>query len=142
MELSETARTGILMIVGFGDKASIFEGLGATTLAQLVASVIASLALRKNSPLEMILSVEGNITADDACSSKTQRPGEVLIPSGKVPYLYDDPNCPEGLQSHDVGTRRHVGASHWPGIDAPDILSAQCGRAITDPEQCFRVSIT
>ena len=237
MEPMETPCTGILMIAGFGDNASMFDGLSATTLARKyalipfnlpgfgappldgettihaladalakearrtgakivlahsVASIIASIALGQDCPLEMILSVEGNITADDAYFSgtaadyeepatfrtaflarlavkaqsspifaryhdtvakadpkalwqlgrdarrfsKTQHPGEVLAASGKVSYLYDDPNCPqstlEWLRSHDIDTRRLSGASHWPSIDAPDRLSAECVKAIID----------
>jgi len=161
-------------------------------LAHSVASIIASIALGKESPLEMILSIEGNITADDAYFSgtaanfddpatfraaflsklaekgqsspifaryhdnvakadpqalwqlgrdarrfsETQHPGEVLIAAGKVSYLYDLPNCPKStldwLLSHPIDTRRLIGASHWPSIDAPDLLSAECIKAITD----------
>lgn len=237
MDLKMAPRTGILMIAGFGDNASMFEGLSGTELAQeytlipydlpgfgaaplagettidaladalaskarrtgakivlahSVASIIASKALGKDSPLEMILSVEGNITADDSYFSgtaanyadpqsfraafltrlaekaqrspifaryhdevakadaralwqlgrdarrfsETQHPGEVLVASGKVSYLYDDPNCPQStldwLQLHDIDTRRLSGASHWPSVDAPDLLSAQCKVAIAD----------
>ncbi len=161
-------------------------------LAHSVASIIASVALSKDGPLEMILSVEGNITADDAYFSGTaanyedpatfraaflarlaekaqgssiyaryrdnvakadpkalwqlgrdarrfsdaRHPGEVLVASGKVSYLYDDPNCPKStldwLQSHDIDKRRLFGASHWPSIDVPDVLSTECVNAITD----------
>ncbi len=161
-------------------------------LAHSVASIIASIALHKDSPLEMILSLEGNITADDAYFSGTaadyddpatfrtafltrlaekargssifgryhdnvakadpealwqlgrdaqrfseaQHPGESLVASGKVSYLYDDPNCPDStldwLHSHDIDKRRLVGASHWPSIDAPDLLSTECMAAIKD----------
>ena len=237
MEPNETPRTGILMIAGFGDNASMFDGLSATALAReysllpfnlpgfdapslggettiekladaladearrtgakivlahSVASIIASIALGKDCPLEMILSVEGNITLDDAYFSGTaanyedpmkfraaflarmaekgqtspifaryhdevakadpealwqlgrdarrfseaQHPGEVLVASGKVSYFYDDPNCPKStlgwLKSHDIDKRRLTGASHWPSIDSPDILSAQCIKAIAE----------
>lgn len=109
-------RRGILMIAGFGDNASMFDGLGETALAaefdlfpfdmpgfgapplvggttidalaqavaqearrtgaqiilaHSVASIIASVANANPSPFEMILSVEGNITADDAYFSGT-----------------------------------------------------------------------
>lgn len=233
--MTERSREGIVLIAGFGDNASMFDGLSNTTLARQyalipydlpgfgapplaretsldaladalaaearrtgativlahsVASIIASLALAKDSPLSMILSVEGNITADDAYFSgtaadyddpasfraaflsrmaekaqtspifaryhdavakadpkalwqlgrdarrfsDTHHPGEVLVASGKVSYLFDDPNCPQStldwLSSHDIDTRRLTGASHWPSIDAPDLLSAECLKAI------------
>ena len=104
------------MIAGFGDNASMFNGLRGTVLADVydllpfdmpgfgaprlkgettidaladcvaeeahrtgaqivlahsVASIIASVALRKSTLLDTILSVEGNITADDAYFSGT-----------------------------------------------------------------------
>lgn len=234
---NETPRAGIVMIAGFGDNASMFDGLSDTALARKytliphnlpgfgapplagettldalaealaaearrtgakivlahsVASIIASLALGKDRPLEVILSVEGNITADDAYFSGTaanfddsasfrtaflarmaekgqtspifaryhdevaksdpqalwqlgrdarrfseaKHPGEVLTASGKVSYLYDDPNCPQStldwLQSNDIYRRRLPGASHWPCIDAPDLFSTECLKAIVD----------
>jgi pimeloyl-ACP methyl ester carboxylesterase len=245
MEQTEAPRAGILMIAGFGDNASMFDGLSTTELARKyalipynlpgfgappldgettidalaealahearatgakivlahsVASIIASIALSKDSlskdglskdsPLEMILSIEGNITADDAYFSGTaanyedpasfrtafltrlaekaensaifaryhdnvakadptalwhlgrdagrfseaHHPGECLVASGRVSYLYDDPNCPDStldwLQSHDIDKRRLVGASHWPSVDAPDLLSTECLNAL------------
>jgi pimeloyl-ACP methyl ester carboxylesterase len=116
MGRNATSRRNILMIAGFGDNASMFDGLrdtalaksyellpfdmpgfgaprleGETTidaladcvaeeadrtgagilLAHSVASIIGSVALRKSSLLDTILSVEGNITADDAYFSGT-----------------------------------------------------------------------
>jgi pimeloyl-ACP methyl ester carboxylesterase len=116
MGRNATSQRSILMIAGFGDNASMFDGLrgtalangydllpfdmpgfgaprlkGETTidalansvaeeahrtgagilLAHSVASIIASVALRKSSLLDTILSVEGNITADDAYFSGT-----------------------------------------------------------------------
>lgn len=235
MEQTETPRTGILMIAGFGDNASMFDGLSTTELARKyalipyntpgfgappldhettldalaealaaearrtgakivlahsVASITASIALSKDSPLETILSVEGNITADDAYFSgtaanyedptefrtafltrlaekaessaifaryhdnvakadptalwqlgrdarrfsETHHPGDVLVASGKVSYLYDDPNCPDStldwLQSNDIDKRQLTGASHWPSVDAPDLLSTECLKAL------------
>lgn len=234
--MNETPRDGIVMIAGFGDNSSMFDGLAATKLAReytlipfnlpgfgapplegdttidalaevlaaearrtgakivlahSVASIIASIALGKDSPLEMILSMEGNITIEDAYFSgtaadyddpatfhtafltrmaekakaspifaryhdnvakadqralwhlgrdarrfsETRHPGEVLIASGRVSYFYDDPNCPQStldwLRSHDIDARRLAGASHWPSIDVPDLLSAECLGAIT-----------
>lgn len=112
----ETSHRRILMIAGFGDNASMFDGLQGTALARRydllpfnmpgfgaprlegkttidaladcvaeearrtgagivlahsVASIIASVALRKSPLLDTILSVEGNITADDAYFSGT-----------------------------------------------------------------------
>lgn len=239
MSRSETSRTAVLMVAGFGDNASMFDGLkttafardyrlipfnlpgfgapligGDTTLdglaialaaearrtgakivvAHSVASIIAALALAKDSPLETILSLEGNITADDAYFSGTaadyadpeefhaaflsrlsakaqsapifaryhgevakadpkalwqlgcdarryseaRHPGEDLIAAGKVSYLYDDANCPastlDWLASHPIDARRLVGASHWPSIDAPDLLSSECLKALAGLE--------
>lgn len=161
-------------------------------LAHSVASIIASVALAKEHTLKMILSVEGNITADDAYFSGTAanyddpaefraaflerlalkaqtsaifaryhdnvakadpqalwqlgrdarhfsdtwHPGEVLVAAGKVSYLYDVPNCPEStlvwLNAHDVDMRRLAGASHWPSVDVPGRLAAECIAAIRD----------
>ncbi len=161
-------------------------------LAHSVASIIGSLALGKEGPLDTILSVEGNITAEDAyfsgtaadyddpsafhaaflerldqkahassvfaryrdnvakadtralwqlgCDarrfSQTRHPGEVLVAAGKVSYLYDLPNCPEStldwLHSHPIDKRLLSGASHWPSVDAPDLLAAECIKALCD----------
>ncbi|MCF8517895.1 MAG: alpha/beta hydrolase [Rhodobacteraceae bacterium] len=240
-------RRGILMIAGFGDNASMFDGLAETALAaefdlfpfdmpgfgapplagdttidalaqavadearrtgaeiilaHSVASIIASVALAKEHTLRMILSVEGNITADDAYFSgtaaeyddpaafraaflerlalkaqtsaifaryhdnvakadpqalwqlgrdarrfsDTRHPGEVLVAAGKVCYLYDVPNCPEStlawLHAHAVDMRRLTGASHWPSVDVPDRLAAECIAAIHDLGDRFVASDT
>ena len=116
MGRNATSRRTILMIAGFGDNSSMFDGLrdtaladacdllpfdmpgfgaprleGVTTidalastvareadrtgatilLAHSVASIIASVALGKSALLDTILSVEGNITAEDAYFSGT-----------------------------------------------------------------------
>lgn len=232
---SDDAQGRILMIAGFGDNASLFEGLaetglarryrliphdmpgfgapalaGETTLAGLadnladaarntgarivlahsVASIVASLAAAQACPLDTILSVEGNITADDAYFSGTaaefddpesfrdaflarlgerargsavvaryrdnvakadpralwqlgrdarrfseaRHPGDVLIASARVSYLYDPPNCPQAtldwIDTHPIDKRRLPGASHWPSVDAPELLSRQCLAAL------------
>ena len=159
-------------------------------LAHSVASIIASVALAKSSPLDTILSVEGNITADDAYFSgtaadydspsgfreaflgrldhmtrgsqvvaryrdsvaradpnalwelgrdarrfsETKHPGEFLLAAGKVSYLYNPPNCPEStldwLRAHPIDKRVLSGASHWPSVDAPALLSLKCIEAL------------
>ena len=54
--------------------------------------------------------------------------------SGKVSYLYDAPNCPQStldwIAAQPIDKRRLPGASHWPSVDAPEMLSRACLAAL------------
>ncbi|NOD93167.1 alpha/beta fold hydrolase [Ruegeria sp. HKCCD4884] len=155
-----------------------------TVIAHSVASIIASLAATKpDSPLNRILSLEGNLTPEDAYFSGTAAnyddpssfraaflsrlaesadeshilsryrdvvtranplalwqlgqdarrfsklhvPGQILIASAHVTYLYNPENCPRAsldwLQNHPIDRIILEGASHWPSVDRPEALS-------------------
>lgn len=160
-------------------------------LAHSVASIIASLAAQQaGSPIEIILSLEGNLTADDAYFSGTAAdydtpaafrtaflarldtmatgerviaryrsiveaadplalwqlgrdarqfsrehvPGDVLMPSTKAVYLYNSDNVSpaslDWLADKDLPRIVLKGASHWPSIDKPALLSEKLIEAL------------
>jgi len=152
-------------------------------MAHSVASIIASLAAKKSEgDIQRIISLEGNLTADDAyfsgtaadfddadefkaaflkrlmdlgddpiivayrkrvaqadphplwelgCDarqfSKNRSPGETLIRSADVLYLYNPKNCPDTsnnwLETSAVGKVVLDGASHWPTVDQPKTVA-------------------
>ncbi len=161
-------------------------------LAHSVASIIASLAaLRDGSPIEIIHSLEGNLTAEDAYFSGTaarydtpsafhtafmsrlakmadqdevidryrnvvekadpealwqlgkdahqfsreHEPGDVLIRSASVTYLYNPDNLPAAslhwLENHDIHQLQLKNASHWASIDSPDLLAEAIRSALS-----------
>ncbi len=160
-------------------------------IAHSVASIIASLAAgRDGSSVSTIISLEGNLTAEDAyfsgsaadypdpatfrqaflkrledmamsqpivgryreivatadpqalwelgCDarrfSEENVPGDVLRASAEVCYLYNPDNCPESslnwLRRSDVRGIRLDGASHWPSVDCPDLVSEKIIEAL------------
>ena len=161
-------------------------------LAHSVSSIIATLAARQpSSPIETILSLEGNLTAEDAYFSGTAShyadplsffnafiarldtmaadqpiisryrnavakahprslwelgkdafrysenhvPGEELIRSAKAVYVYNPQNIPltskEWLNKSELPKIELEGASHWPSVDQPEMLSEKLLAAIS-----------
>ncbi|WOE75997.1 alpha/beta fold hydrolase [Alterisphingorhabdus coralli] len=233
---NKSQRHTILAIAGFGDNASMYDGLAGTALAQdhklipldlpgfgapplaeetslaalagfvaqkaretsadtiiahSVASIIASLAARTpDCPLENIISLEGNLTAEDAyfsglaadydspeevqvaiaakldglaqtrpviaryrdevakadpdalwqlgCDakafSKHNHPGDALMASADVTYVYNPDNCPtatlDWLDKSDMKRILLKGASHWPSVTEPEMLAEAIERAL------------
>lgn len=162
-----------------------------TIIAHSVASIIASLAARRpDCPLENIISLEGNLTADDAyfsglaanydspgafrvaiaakleglartrpviaryrdqvakanpnalwqlgCDakaySKDNHPGDVLMASADVTYVYNPDNCPtatlDWLETSDMKRILLKGASHWPSVTEPEMLAEAIERML------------
>ena len=160
-------------------------------VAHSVASIIASLAARRSpSFIETIISLEGNLTADDAyysgtaadfdiaadfqrsflarldelaknqqifaryrsviaranpvamwelgCDARkfsaTNVPGDVLVETSRVCYLYNPVNCPkaslEWLQSHPIPRLRMDGPTHWASVDQPCLVARKILEAI------------
>jgi pimeloyl-ACP methyl ester carboxylesterase len=159
-------------------------------VAHSVASIIVSLAARRSSLIDTIISLEGNLTADDAYFSGTAAdfdgaddfrraflarldelakdqpiiaryrsvvakadpkamwelgcdtrkfsaanvPGDVLIETAKICYLYNPTNCPkaslEWLQSHPIPKLRMDSATHWASVDQPRLVSKNILKAI------------
>ncbi|MEO1044191.1 MAG: alpha/beta hydrolase [Pseudomonadota bacterium] len=75
---------------------------------------------------------------DSRAFSAKHMPGNVLITSADIAYLYNPDNCPAAslawLDKHPV--RRHVlpGASHWPSVTQPDML-ADAIKAALEPDR-------
>lgn len=160
------------------------EQTASVIVAHSVASIIASLAAaRPDSSISQIVSLEGNLTEEDAyfsgtaadydepyafrhaflarlhemarndqiieryrkivekadpkalwqlgCDarafSNTHVPGEILMRSAKVSYIYNPENCPENslawLAENALPSTILPDASHWPSIDQPGQLA-------------------
>ena len=160
-------------------------------VAHSVASIIASLAARREPRIaDRIVSLEGNLTAEDAYFSGTAAdypdpivfreaflarldalsveqpllrryrqtvaqadpralwelgrdarrfseenvPGDVLSEAAEVCYLYNPENCPEAsldwLDRNPMPRIVMEGASHWPSVDQPDLLSETILKAL------------
>ncbi len=182
--------TTLAALAGYVDEVAWREG-ATVVVAHSVASIIASLAAaRDGNPVSTIVSLEGNLTAEDAyfsgsaadypdpaafreaflkrlddmaasqpiigryrdivCKADPQAlwelgcdarrfseeyvPGDVLRASAEVVYLYNPDNCPESslewLSRSDVKGIRLDGASHWPSVDRPDLVSAKIIEAL------------
>ena len=161
-------------------------------LAHSVASIIAALSAgHEGSPIKTILSLEGNLTADDAYFSGTAAnynnattfreaflarldkmaenqpiinryrsmvctadpmalwelgteahnysihhvPGDELLQSAQVAYLYNPDNVPETslkwLSKNNIAQVRLDGATHWKSVDQPTILAKKIRTALS-----------
>ena len=207
-ELAYRHRLVMVDLPGFGDAAPLKVSTTLEALAEVVhdladkerthivvahsvASIIVSLAARRSpSVIETIISLEGNLTADDAyCSgtaadfdsvadfqrsflarldelakshqifaryrsivgranpvamwelgcdarkfSATNVPGDVLVETSRVCYLYNPVNCPkaslEWLQSHPIPRLRMDGPTHWASVDQPCLVARKILEAL------------
>ena len=184
--------TTLERLAGVVDRAAEREGARAV-IAHSAASIIASLAARRSpTKIEIILSLEGNLVAEDAYFSGTaadygsasefkaaflaridemaedqpalsryrsvvatanaralwelgcdvrrfsaqQVPGDVLLETPHVWYLYNPANCPEAslewLSRNAIRAVQLEGAGHWAAMDQPDTVAAVSLRALEE----------